>query len=152
MTQHETRRTPYDELRRLARAATPGPWDYETEEDGVTSVDPPIIFGTELGTPIFQMQATGWETVEARDAWGATAAYIAAANPEAVLRTLDDVAEVMQAADRLVDAAQIARERVFTLHGRLDIYPAAEPCPDCAVLDQLRDAIEAFRKAKGARE
>jgi hypothetical protein len=61
------------ELRRLAEAATPGPWETN---------DPGIVIFSEWG---------GWLAEDGTENQEADAAYIAAASPDVILRLLDDL-------------------------------------------------------------
>jgi hypothetical protein len=80
-----------DELRTLAEAAMPGPW-----EDG--DIEPGAVL--HKGSVIFWVLSVGNADDSARDA-----AYIAAANPTAILALLDERDALRAALSRLESAS-----------------------------------------------
>ena len=88
------------ELRRLAEAATPGPWEWDDNH-----ARPGLRHGRSFGGVLFRCGA-----LYGPDA--ADAAFIAAANPAVVLALLDRLAHMREARDN-------ARGRVAELEARL---------------------------------
>lgn len=92
-------RIDHNELRKLAEAATPGPWEWEEPSDDLYPVgDESLVtaWNEEDGYPKSVVTSWGY------DADGVTAsaedrAFIAAANPKALLALLDELAEARAA-------------------------------------------------------
>lgn len=86
-----------DELRRLAEAATPGPWHYyagETDEEAAWSTQFPTVGGPDseiIGTE-------GFYSEKSRDE--ANAEFVAAANPTTILALLDELEAAQKDAGR----------------------------------------------------
>lgn len=77
----------YAELRRLAEAATPGPWEVKHTSDG-------DVIQTEY-------ERGGWEIADERaDVPHQNAAFIAAANPSTILSLLDELEACRKDAER----------------------------------------------------
>jgi len=126
-----------DELRKLAEAATPGPWEWEEPSDDSYPVGDESLVTTwneEDGYP--KSVVTSW----GHDADGVTAsaedrAFIAAAYPQAVLELIERVrvaerqceVQALGVENTLAerDAAVAAVERVRAIH--YPIYPEAAP-------------------------
>ena len=125
------------ELRRLAEAATPGPWDFHRPHPNYRAyaVDR-VMPGGHLGEDV---ATTGDVCAEENGA------YIAAANPAAVLGLLDRLAHMREARDNA--RAEVERltelvEAVRALHrpvGRFGYCAtcayAIYPCPTIRALD-----------------
>ena len=95
------------ELRRLAEAATPGPWEWDDNH-----ARPGLRHGRSFGGVLFRCGA-----LYGPDA--ADAAFIAAANPAAVLALLDHLAHMREARDNAraeVERLTAKVERVRELH------------------------------------
>lgn len=88
----------HDELRKLAEAATPGPWwqrsalTPEPTEDGATELSELLCFFPDEDHPRF------WD-------WINDGAFVAAANPKTVLELLDRIAELEGALKPFAEAA-----------------------------------------------
>ena len=102
------------ELRRLAEAATPGPWETgpQESEDGRGKYWAYAVFGPDGKTLADTQNSDAAEIQQEVDedgthAWDevgrCNAAYIAAANPQAVLGLLDALAAAREALRRLLD-------------------------------------------------
>ena len=98
------------ELRRLAEAATPGPW----EADGLEGTLDSLSTGRRVA------EVTMWPEVDA--------AFIAAANPTAVLALLDDADALRAELAHMTEARDNARAEVERMAGLL--AEADEPHPD----------------------
>jgi hypothetical protein len=89
-----------NELRKLAQAATPGPWTVDTDTDAFTG-GPHVM--TEDGAGLFGAWDGQYEIDS--DAQTTNAAYIAAANPAAILA-------LIQQRDELLAAIKQERKRL----------------------------------------
>ena len=92
--------TDFDELERLARAATPGPWEMSpgpVAPSCVYASDEPTLGDVVCAAPVPECKVS-------LTAWPANAAFIAAANPTAVLELLDRVAELERRNTSLMSA------------------------------------------------
>lgn len=120
-----------EELRRLAEAAPPGPWmvDGDVGEDLIVIVDD--------GCDTSFTQITG--DIHQGDGGWSDAAYIAAANPAAVLDLLD---QLDAAEGRLVDAGYRAAEDQAEIHHLRD---------QVSRLTRERDEWEANEQTQNAR-
>lgn len=125
--------TDTQELRELAEKATPGPWC----DDGCGCVDTEIS-----GLPVARFFGGGSDGISrGYDGSLANAAYIAAANPTAVLSLLDEL-------DTL-------REQVATLREALecaDVGMCAVGVPHKGEREVLQQAVNIVRKALAATE
>ncbi len=83
------------DLRRLAEAATPGPWEAQCYDDGRSGKEPWFV-DTHAYPDGPEPVIAATYPLDAADA-----AYIAAANPQAVLALLDRVARLEEALDRI---------------------------------------------------
>lgn len=82
----------YAELRRLAEAATPGPWE---------SVKRSEYDGSDYFLIQTQEERNGWEIAEIRmDVPHENAAFIAAANPSTILSIIDELEACRNDAER----------------------------------------------------
>lgn len=125
------------QLRALATAATPGPWEYipTAPNRGVDFVR------TELGPTVCDFG--GYPPTRA------DAAFIAAANPTAVLALLDELRECEDAYEAVNQSLADARQQLATMTAARD-----EACglamhyltSDVYYTDDLRERIEKLRK------
>ncbi|WP_019101177.1 ead/Ea22-like family protein [Chromobacterium haemolyticum] len=114
----------FAELERLARAASPGPWEYQTSNGW-------LRVGT---TPANRGRMDG--DIVANDAASpANMAYIAAANPATVLALLDRIAELEQ------DAARYAALR----HALINVDPKGNRGPIEMAIKNLIRQVHAER-------
>ena len=111
------------ELRRLAEAATPGPWYRGHNENGASQGEMSVwpdshMIGGLIAKAGWQMPWEGWFEQPAKDA-----AYIAAANPAVMVALLNEI-----------DALQEAYDRATRLHAatcrELQALRAAPVLPD----------------------
>jgi hypothetical protein len=120
----------YSELRRLAEAATPGPWYVQKGRSNETC-------GYVTRDPIeqYQRSITGWGAVEHRFE---DAAYIAAASPDVVLGLLSDLA----AANRRAEGAERER-RLAVAKVSVHVEWVGNLSADVSTLREQRDAARA---------
>jgi hypothetical protein len=126
----------YSELRRLAEAATPGPWYVQKGRSNETC-------GYVTRDPIeqYQRSITGWGAVEHRFE---DAAYIAAASPDVVLAL---IAERDAAIEHLSEAGQ----ECDNLHATVrELYNALGVDYQAAALTAISDLAAANRRAEEA--
>jgi hypothetical protein len=104
----------YSELRRLAEAATPGPWYVQKGRSNETC-------GYVTRDPIeqYQRSITGWGAVEHRFE---DAAYIAAASPDVVLGLLSDLAAANRRAEEAERERDAARAEAKALRSSLEDF------------------------------
>ena len=102
-----TKKNHRKELRRLAKAATPGPWEWDDDDER-----PGLRHGISFGGLL--LRCGTWYGPDEKDA-----SYIAAANPAAVLGLLDRLAHMTEARDnaraeveRLTGLWESVREQV----------------------------------------
>ncbi len=95
-----------EELKRLAEAATPGPWEYE---------DHGRLTGIIWGTNDYAIARLAYDGQVSDEKVDATGSYIAAANPAAVL-------ELIRQRDELMEALKDAREMVSDWAGYASPY------------------------------
>ena len=89
-----------EELKRLAEAATPGPWEYQKD-----SKDFPVNGYVTVRDCIFSVCVLPYEGIRADDRVTDNGRFIAAANPTAIL-------ELIRQRDELLAALKYARELV----------------------------------------
>jgi hypothetical protein len=80
------------ELERLARAATPGPWERETDSDG--NATPYLVMAGDI-----RISDTGWDVGKKQA--GRNTAFIAAAHPGTVLALVAEVRRLRAALGRI---------------------------------------------------
>ncbi len=128
------------DLRRLAEAATPGPWHWEGDApDGAPEHCPhgtewtdhgPDLLPADSGPPDYKsvITSSGFDASSLHIS-DADAAYIAAANPQAVLALLDRVARLEVALRRCIDAAEVTAHLQENQRqaGNFDWFAALEP-------------------------
>ena len=128
--------TTHDELRKLAEAATPGPWieDSENHPDDISIWAGPADDGQFLGNMgtdhVRQLGVTC-------DVERANARFIAAANPQTILALLDELGQCKAQRDGLLVAAKKANRMYGSLWDSSDgggfIFP-----------ERVKDYDEAF--------
>ena len=82
----------HDELRKLAEAATPGPWDLGTKPQGKYTSGTIKKNGVEIAVTWAAAWNDDYDTGSLP--YKENAAFIAAANPKTVLELLDEIAEL----------------------------------------------------------
>ena len=82
----------HDELRKLAEAATPGPWDLGTKPEGKYTSGTIKKNGVEIAVTWPADWNDDYDTGSLP--YKENAAFIAAANPKTVLELLDEIAEL----------------------------------------------------------
>jgi hypothetical protein len=111
------------ELERLARAATPGPWERETDSDG--NATPYLVMAGDI-----RISDTGWDVGKKQA--GRNTAFIAAAHPGTVLALVERVRELEAENSRLHVASAEDRGTILDLedeNARLRALPAPEARP-----------------------
>lgn len=138
-----------DELRKAAEAATPGPWQQHLVDDTTvtsTTLDVCCTFpdggrndDVDFAAPVEQHEAN--------------AAYIAAANPKAILELLDRIAALEAENARLREALTDLTEFVvskFMAHDEpCDAHETGRLCPACESDGCIRAKLEAARLTTG---
>ena len=112
-----------DELEKLAMAATPGPWLWETNKYGIQLYSPPNgkctvmdfarrgmhgaqpRFSNRTGQPLGGVMLTADEIGDLNT--NADASYIAAANPSAILEIIAEVKQLRVALEEIRDLALV---------------------------------------------
>ena len=122
-----------EELKRLAEAATPGPWEYQKD-----SKDFPVNGYVTVRDCIFSVCVLPYEGIRTDDRVTDNGLFIAAANPAAIL-------ELIRQRDELLAALKDAREMVSDWAGYASPYFQEKHDID-GDLKKLDDAIT---KAEG---
>ena len=96
--------TNHDELRKLAEAATPGPWEFDGYQ--MISKDPSLNYGTRIVLDAEEGHVYSEYSSDAAslDVTPQNADFIAAANPSAVLALLDENARLRAQVGELKEA------------------------------------------------
>jgi hypothetical protein len=122
-----------NELRKLAEAATPGPWAYTTDSN-----DFPVNGYVTVRDCIYSVCLLPYEGIRTDDRVTDNGLFIAAANPAAVL-------ELIQQRDELLEALKDAREMVSDWAGYASPYFQEKHDID----GDLKKLDEAIAKAEG---
>lgn len=143
--------TDYERLRAICKAATPGPWDIEPRSsfahkaiaDGadafdLAQIDTDDFLGWELYGPRASMRG---------DYIGPDAAFIAAANPAAVLALLDAIAALQAERDAAYERAAKVCEALYP--ARVDGEAVELPCFDTPA--ECAAAIRALAQQEGTK-
>ena len=129
-----------EELKRLAQAATPGPWEYQKD-----SKDFPINGYVVVRDCIYSVCVLPYEGIRTDDRVTDNGAYIAAANPAAILA-------LIQQRDELLAALELFMERVDEPPEANCSCHISPPCNDCVenwgLREAFSDAKEAIAKAE----
>lgn len=138
------------ELRRLAEAATPGPWKECGHARGGCSCG--MVWSRAADLPVAEAWRGDQEAPEPAEGSKANAAFIAAANPSAILSLLDELEQYRKDAERYRWLReQEAEQGLAVLHVSGWERPAtcwATTYPDAELLDAAIDA--AMAKEGGA--
>lgn len=119
-----------EELKRLAEAATPGPWEYDYDDQDLDTCN-----GILWGTNNYAIAILPYDGQVSDEKVTATGNHIAAANPAAVLELIRQRDAALGGLGLFMDAVDRPPERNCSCH----ISP---PCNDCVENSGLREAFE----------
>ena len=140
-----------EELKRLAEAATPGPWEYQKD-----SKDFPVNGYVTVRDCIYSVCVLPYEGIRADDRVTDNGRFIAAANPAAVLELIAEVDRLREDADDLTIALESSEKALKD--SRANDYTAMGYLADCrmAVGDNgkrmLPEFVEYLRQLKQQRD
>lgn len=135
-----------EELKKLALEATPGPWEHYHNK--LRSQFKAVINEIKKadGRPVVKW--SGFDGVDCQRAAKKDAAYIAAANPAAVLELISEIAELRHAQDGLFDRLSAATNERDEALAKLVAMESQEDPNHCALKsitdDQVRKVAKAF--------
>lgn len=113
-------------LRELAGAATPGPWKKEEGHPIVNSLHP------DKGYMIHAYEADIHYGLAMGETYNADAAFIAAANPSAVIELLDEVERLREALKYYLQAGHKEDRRVASIKAKAALFYEVKSNPDDA--------------------
>ena len=122
-----------EELKRLAEAATPGPWEYQKD-----SKDFPVNGYVTVRDCIYSVCVLPYEGIRADDRVTDNGQFIAAANPTAIL-------ELIQQRDELLVALKDARDSIAGWGEYTPVYFQEKH----GLVKELYDLDEFISKAEG---
>jgi hypothetical protein len=119
--------TDYDALKKLAEAATPGPWTCALELEGSDEVYDADVVSIHIPQIGRSLHDSDWAEKEDRERDLANAEYIAAANPAAILALLAESERLRAALDQLLVLAVRRRDAQWQVDIELTIAAQKEP-------------------------